>query len=113
MEALDEQIFAALRSAERVVALTGAGVSAESGIPTFRDAMTGMWAKYDPAELATSEAFGRDAERVSRWYDERRCNVAACKPNGGHMALARLEQILGRRRKQFTLITQNVDRLHQ
>src|SRR5205823_8793970 len=106
MEALDEQIFAALRSAERVVALTGAGVSAESGIPTFRDAMTGLWAKFDPGDLATPEAFARDPELVSRWYDDRRCNVAGCSPNAGHLALARLEQAIRSQGRTFTLITQ-------
>jgi NAD-dependent deacetylase len=102
-----------LRTADHVAVLTGAGVSAESGVPTFRDAMTGLWARFDPADLATPEAFARDPELVSRWYDERRCNVAACRPNAGHLALARLAGILDRRGKKLTLITQNVDRLHQ
>lgn len=93
--------------------LTGAGVSAESGIPTFRDAQTGLWAKYDPMELATPEAFARDPVLVSRWYDERRGKCAACRPNQGHLALARLQQRFEAMGKRFTLLTQNVDRLHQ
>jgi NAD-dependent deacetylase len=102
-----------LEEAESVVVLTGAGVSAESGIPTFRDAMTGLWAKFDPAELATPQAFKRDPAMVSRWYDERRCSVAKCSPNAGHMALAELQRHVLAKGKRFTLITQNVDRLHQ
>jgi NAD-dependent deacetylase len=93
--------------------LTGAGVSAASGIPTFRDALTGLWAKYDPAELATPEAFGRDPGLVTRWYDERRLAVLRCTPNAGHRALVELERQIADRGGHFTLITQNVDRLHQ
>jgi NAD-dependent deacetylase len=102
-----------IRSATHIAVLTGAGVSAESGIPTFRDAMTGLWAKFDPSDLATPEAFDRDPETVSRWYDERRCNVAKCQPNAGHLALARWQAITLAAGRRFTLITQNVDRLHQ
>ena len=103
----------ALRDARRVVVLTGAGVSAESGIPTFRDAMTGLWAKFDPADLATPEAFEHDPELVTRWYDERRRRCLQCQPNPGHTALARLESDLEHRGGKLTLLTQNVDRLHQ
>lgn len=103
----------ALRDAESIVVLTGAGVSAESGVPTFRDAQSGLWAKYDPAELATPEAFARDPAMVSRWYDERRCNVARCQPNAGHLALAALQRHQAGQGKEFLLVTQNVDRLHQ
>src|SRR4051794_10195328 len=111
-----EQILAAagaLKAARRIVAFTGAGISAESGIATFRDAMTGLWARFNPMELATPEAFRRDPERVSRWYDERRCNVAACRPNAGHVALAQLQSAVEKLGGRFTLATQNVDRLHQ
>lgn len=110
---LPAEVIEALRKAKSVVALTGAGVSAESGIPTFRDAMTGLWAKYDPMELATPQAFARDPEMVSRWYDERRQNCALVKPNPGHYAMARMEKRLIERGGEFTLLTQNVDRLHQ
>jgi NAD-dependent deacetylase len=102
-----------LRGAQAVVVLTGAGVSAESGIPTFRDAMEGLWAKYDPSQLATPEAFDRDAETVTRWYDWRRAKCAAAKPNPAHLALARLERQRTAQKRGFTLLTQNVDRLHQ
>ena len=93
--------------------LTGAGVSAESGIPTFRDAMEGLWAKFDPRQLATPEAFARDPEMVSRWYDWRREKCAAAKPNPAHLALARFEKHFAKQKLGFTLLTQNVDRLHQ
>jgi NAD-dependent deacetylase len=108
-----DQLLQGLRSADHIVVLTGAGVSAESGVPTFRDALTGLWSKFDPSDLATPDAFARDPELVSRWYDERRCNVAKCVPNAGHMALAKLQKIAVAQCKRFTLITQNVDRLHQ
>ncbi len=107
------ELVAAIQNARAITILTGAGVSAESGIPTFRDSLTGMWAKYDPMELATPEAFAREPARVTQWYDERRCNVAQCQPNPGHFALAELEEYCTESQKSFTLITQNVDRLHQ
>jgi len=108
-----DEVTSALTKAKYVVALTGAGVSAESGIPTFRDAMKGLWAKYDPMKLATPEAFERDPEMVSRWYDQRRQDCALVKPNPGHYALARMEQRLVESGGAFSLLTQNVDRLHQ
>ncbi|TVQ39115.1 MAG: NAD-dependent deacylase [Spirochaetaceae bacterium] len=92
----------------RVVVLTGAGVSAESGIPTFRDAQTGYWQRFRPEDLATAEAFRRDPQTVWRWYAQRRAAVQGVEPNPGHTALARLENRLS----EFTLITQNVDGLH-
>lgn len=99
---------ARLAKARSVAVLTGAGISAESGIPTFRDALTGLWAKYDPEELATPQAFERNPALVWDWYAERRASVASCAPNAGHFALAELE----RRIPEFLLITQNVDGLH-
>ncbi len=108
-----EDIALAVRDARRVVVLTGAGVSAESGTPTFRDAMTGLWASFNPEQLATPEAFERDPELVTRWYDQRRLGCLACLPNPGHYALARLEEQLTASGGRFTLLTQNVDRLHQ
>src|SRR5687767_10086069 len=113
MNVIDPELLNTIRSAESIVVLTGAGVSAESGIPTFRDAMEGLWAKFDPEELATPEAFARNPALVSRWYDERRCKVATCKPNAGHEALARMQAKVTAQGRRFTLITQNVDRLHQ
>ncbi len=103
------KLIETLRSVLNVVILTGAGISAESNIPTFRDAQTGLWAKYSPAELATPQAFRRNPKLVWEWYAWRRELVAQAKPNPGHLALAELE----RRVPKFTLITQNVDGLHQ
>jgi NAD-dependent deacetylase len=101
-------LAAALASARRVVALTGAGVSAESGVPTFRDALTGLWARYDPLELATPAAFMRQPKLVWDWYAGRRDAVRAALPNAGHHALVEIE----RRVPDFLLVTQNVDGLH-
>lgn len=103
------QLAARLRDAAHVGILTGAGVSAESGVPTFRDAQTGLWAEYHAEDLATPEAFARDPLLVWRWYAWRRELVAAAQPNAGHVALAGLQRILPR----LSLITQNVDGLHQ
>jgi NAD-dependent deacetylase len=99
-----------LRQCERVALLTGAGVSAESGVPTFRDA-DGLWEGHAIEEVATPEAFARQPELVWRFYNQRRANVATVRPNPGHLALAELERRFGDGR--FTLITQNVDGLHQ
>ena len=100
---------AALRKARQVCVLTGAGISAESGIPTFRDALTGLWAKFSPEELATPEAFERDPKFVWDWYEFRRELIRKAEPNPGHFALAELAGRVPR----FTLVTQNVDGLHQ
>jgi NAD-dependent deacetylase len=97
-----------LRRAEYVTALTGAGISAESGVPTFRDAQSGLWSKYKPEDLATPEAFQRNPQLVWEWYAWRRECVAKVLPNAGHLALAEME----RRAPRFSLITQNVDGLH-
>jgi len=102
-----------LRAARSIVVLTGAGVSQESGIPTFRDAMEGLWARYDPSQLATPEAFRRDPQTVTQWYDWRRQKCAGARPNPAHLALARFEQHCRKTGRNFTLVTQNVDRLHQ
>jgi len=120
---LIQPLIEPLRSARRVVILTGAGVSAESGIPTFRDAMTGLWAKYDPSQLATPQAFKNDPATVTRWYDKRRRRCAACSPNPAHEALVKIQNAIESHHGQdstdgdepgsFTLLTQNVDRLHQ
>ncbi len=98
-----------LRRAQRVAVLTGAGISAESGIPTFRDALTGLWADYSPEELATPEGFRRNPDLVWSWYRSRRLAVANAEPNPGHRALAALERLA----PDVTLITQNVDGLHR
>jgi len=98
----------ALRSGHRVVAFTGAGISAESGIPTFREAQTGLWAQYRPEELATPEAFARAPGRVWEWYAWRRTLVRGAQPNAGHHALVEMQNMVS----GFTLVTQNVDGLH-
>jgi len=100
---------AALRQARDVAVLTGAGISAESGIPTFREALTGLWERYRPEALATPEGFLRDPQLVWAWYRARRQAIAGAKPNPGHHALVAIE----RRVPRFTLITQNVDGLHR
>ena len=108
-----DEIARTLGQARCVTVLTGAGVSAESGIPTFRDALAGLWARYDPQALATPEGFARDPALVARWYDERRLACAGCRPNPGHYALAEIERRITQAGGAFVLITQNVDRLHQ
>lgn len=99
-----------LRAARHIAVLTGAGVSAESGVPTFRDALTGLWARFRPEELATEEAFRRDPARVWDWYAERRAKLQGVQPNAGHRALAAFAR---RHPGRMTVITQNVDGLHQ
>ena len=109
------ELIAQFRTAQRVAVLTGAGISAESGVPTFRDAQTGLWARYRAGkehraeDLATPEAFQRDPRLVWEWYAWRREMMAKAEPNPGHRALVEMEQCV----PVFTLITQNVDGLHQ
>jgi NAD-dependent protein deacetylase/lipoamidase len=97
-----------LQAASSVVVLTGAGISAESGIPTFRGS-DGLWKQYKPEDLATPRAFAKDPRLVWEWYDWRRSLIARAEPNAGHRALAQLEST----KPNFTLITQNVDGLHE
>ena len=106
---IPEALATALRDARHVCALTGAGVSAESGVPTFREAQDGLWAQYEPTQLATPEAFLADPTLIWRWYRWRRDLVAEAIPNPGHVALAKLADLIPR----LTLVTQNVDNLHQ
>ena len=106
---IPSELCQTLRSARHVIALTGAGISAESGVPTLRDGMTGLWAQYNPQDLATPQAFARNPQLVWEWYSWRRDLVSKVQPNAGHRALAELE----RRVPRFTLLTQNVDGLHQ
>jgi len=103
------RLIVLLKAAERITVLTGAGVSAESGVPTFRDAQTGLWAEFKPEELATPSAFRRNPRLVWEWYAWRRKLVAEAKPNAAHIALIEMEK----RIPDFTLITQNVDDLHR
>jgi NAD-dependent deacetylase len=103
-----EEFLRRFARAERVVAFTGAGVSAESGVPTFRGA-EGIWKKFKPEELATMSAFLRSPELVWEWYSHRKRIIAEIEPNPGHHALARLEHLF----PHFALITQNIDNLHR
>lgn len=107
MNLFSEELIDRLLKARVVSALTGAGVSAESGVPTFRDP-GGIWEKFRPEQLANFEAFMSDPDFVWRWYQHRREIMREVKPNPGHVALAEMEKIFG----IFNLITQNIDNLH-
>jgi NAD-dependent deacetylase len=106
---LPHDLVTQLRAAQHVVVLTGSGISAESGVPTFRDAQTGLWERYRPEDLATPQAFQRDPRLVWDWYRSRRALVVQAEPNAAHHALV----ALARRVRLLTLVTQNVDGLHQ
>lgn len=99
-----------VQGARRLAVLTGAGISAESGVPTFRDAQTGYWAQFRVQDMATEQGFRAHPQRVWDWYQHRRDLLAGVQPNAGHTALARFGQ---RHPGRLTLITQNVDGLHQ
>jgi NAD-dependent deacetylase len=99
---------ALLKQARRIAVLSGAGMSKESGIPTFRDALTGYWENYDPEKLANREGFLSDPPLVWQWYAERRRKLEEVAPNPGHYALAALEAV-----KPVSIITQNIDGLHR
>ncbi len=102
-------LVAVFTQSAHTVILTGSGTSAESGVPTFRDAQNGLWSRYRAEDLATPEAFARDPQVVWEWYEWRRGIVASVQPNPGHYAIVELQ----RRLRRVTLITQNVDGLHQ
>ncbi len=97
-----------LRASLRLVVLTGAGVSRESGVPTFRDALDGLWARYDPQQLATPAAFRANPKLVWDWYEYRRQMIERARPNPGHYAISHLEDLL----PQVVVVTQNIDGLH-
>jgi NAD-dependent deacetylase len=105
---IPKELVERLQNAKHVVVMTGAGVSAESGIKTFRDP-DGLWAKLNPAQLASVAGFMANPELVWDWYQHRREIINESKPNPGHYAIASMEKLF----PKFTLITQNVDRLHQ
>jgi NAD-dependent deacetylase len=105
----DPRMITELQRAQKIAVLTGAGVSAESGIPTFRDALTGLWRNFNAEMLATAEGFRRDPALVWGWYEWRRRAVLEAQPNAAHVAIAEL----GRRVPQLSLFTQNVDDLHE
>ncbi|MFZ4623505.1 MAG: SIR2 family NAD-dependent protein deacylase [Rhodoferax sp.] len=102
-------LISALQEARHVVIFTGAGVSAESGIPTFRDALTGLWQRFDAEDLATPNAFRKDRDLVWGWYEWRRMKVLMAQPNPAHLAIAALAQQV----PLLTVVTQNVDDLHE
>ena len=104
-----DELIHMLRTAQHVVVFTGAGISAESGIPTFRDALTGLWERFDVEALATPQAYERDKALVWGWYEWRRARVMQAQPNPGHLAIAALEQVV----PELTVVTQNVDDLHE
>lgn len=105
---LPDEVIAAVRRARRVVVLTGAGMSAESGIATFRDAQTGLWETFDPSQLATPEAWADDPAFVWAWYAWRIRLVRDAEPNAGHRALAALAA-----HREVSIVTQNIDDLHE
>lgn len=107
--AIPPELVVALQDAKHIVVFTGAGVSAESGIPTFRDALTGLWERFDAEELATPNAFRKDKELVWGWYEWRRMKVLRSLPNPAHFAIAELAQNV----PKLTVVTQNVDDLHE
>lgn len=109
MDELIHQAAEAIAAARHLVVFTGAGVSKESGLPTFRDAQEGLWARYDPEELASVAGFRRDPALVWRWYEYRRNLCRAAEPNPGHRAIAELERWVPR----VVVITQNIDDLHR
>ncbi|MGW4500817.1 SIR2 family NAD-dependent protein deacylase [Micromonospora sp. NPDC004336] len=98
-----------LGDARRAAVFTGAGISAESGVPTFRDRLTGLWARFDAQQLATAEAFHADPDLVWGWYEWRRARVSRAEPNPGHLAIADIQD----RMPGSAVITQNVDDLHE
>ncbi len=109
---MDDQLTraaAVLAAARHIFGFTGAGVSAESGVPTFRDAQTGLWSKFSPEQLASQAGFAADPGFVWRWYAERLASIQTVRPNPGHLALARLQALT----PAFTLATQNIDDLHE
>jgi len=105
---LNDVLLDRLARARCVLVLTGAGMSAESGIPTFRDAQSGIWSRFRPEDLATPEAFAANPDRVWRWYETRRETVRTASPHAGHRALVELEDLVG----EVIVVTQNVDALH-
>lgn len=107
--ALTPALIARLRACRRAVIFTGAGMSAESGVPTFRDAQTGFWARFKPEDVASPQAFAADPQLVWDWYVHRAEIVRGARPNPGHQAIAALQD----RFEALAVITQNVDRLHQ
>lgn len=110
---LPAELAEAVRSARRVVVLSGAGISAESGVPTFRDAQTGLWERFSPEQLASEDAWWADPALVWSWYQWRARMVRACAPNPGHRAVGQWQRALARTGGSLQVVTQNVDDLHE
>jgi NAD-dependent deacetylase len=106
---ISPDLLARIHDSRRVVVFTGAGMSAESGIPTFRDAQTGLWARFNPQEVASTEGFRTNPQRVWDWYVHRAEIVRKAEPNPGHSAVSALQDLVA----DVTVITQNIDNLHQ
>jgi NAD-dependent deacetylase len=104
---MSDSLSRQIKDAKKIVFVTGAGISQESGIPTFRG-KDGLWRKYDPMQLATIDAFYEDPKLVWEWYEERRANILTAKPNAGHFAISELAKF-----KEVIVLTQNIDGLHQ
>lgn len=103
------QLLPLFKKQSKIAVMTGAGISAESGVPTFRDKQTGLWSKFNPQVLANFETFLQEPKLVWDWYDFRKKTIHEISPNPGHFALAELGKLF----PDFTLITQNIDNLHQ
>ena len=104
-----EQVVDVLQNAKKVVFFTGAGISADSGIPTYREKLTGIWTGYDPRDLETAKAFRDNPALIWGWYLWRRLRIAQAEPNAGHLAVARMANS----HRQVSVITQNIDDLHE
>lgn len=110
---LPAELAQAVRSAQRVVVLSGAGISAESGVPTFRDAQTGLWERFSPEQLASEDAWWAHPALVWSWYQWRARMVRTCAPNPGHRAVGQWQRALARTGGSLQVVTQNVDDLHE
>lgn len=113
LDEVNDELRALLSTARRVVVLTGAGFSAESGVPTFREAQTGLWERFSAEDLATGDAFAHDPALVWTWYRWRQSLIAQVQPNPGHFALASWQQKLRGIGGELSIATQNVDNLHE
>lgn len=112
-ESVPEEVVTLVRESRQVVVLSGAGISAESGVPTFREVQTGLWERFSSEELATPDAFEADPALVWTWYRWRQSLIDAVEPNAGHAAVARWQDHLTSRGGWLAVITQNVDDLHE
>lgn len=113
LDSVTDDVAALARNAQRVAVLTGAGISAESGVPTFREVQTGLWERFSAQDLATVDAFEADPALVWTWYRWRQSLILNVEPNPGHEALAQWQQKLRRHGGELSIATQNVDDLHE